>query len=185
MARPEWIEVGRVSRAHGVRGEVRIMADSDNPERFAPEAVVFARPARTALAGPSQPERLRLTVEYVRGDDVFPIVAFREIETRESAEGLRGHVLEVPGAELPDLDVDEFYPFDLEGLQVRDPGGVAVGVVAEVIDSPAHPLLALRLDSGREVLVPFVAAAVPVVDLAGGFVMVEQGFVETDEAGRS
>ncbi len=101
MARPEWIEVGRVSRAHGVHGEVRVRPDSDNPERFAPGSVLHARPARAGVAGPRRPEQVRLTIEEVRGGDDFPIVAFREVGDREAAEGLRGYLLEVRSADLP------------------------------------------------------------------------------------
>jgi 16S rRNA processing protein RimM len=183
MARPEWIEVGRVSRPHGVRGEVRIIPDSDNPERFAEGSVVHARPARTSMAGSGSQERTLLTVDTVRGEPDFPIVAFEGVKDREMAEGLRGYVLEVPGEELPLLAADEFYPFDLEGLAVRDPKGSVVGRVTEVIDSPAHPLLAVCLDSGREALVPFVLAAIPTVVLREGYLVVEPGFLEIPGGG--
>jgi 16S rRNA processing protein RimM len=183
MARPEWIEVGRVSRPHGVHGEVRIILDSDNPERFAEGSVIHARPARARLAGASLDERARLTIDTVRGEPDFPIVAFVEVADREGAEGLRGFVLEVRGDDLPALPADEFYPFDLEGLIVKDPLGTVVGRVKEVIDSPAHPLLAVALDCGREALVPFVLAAVPAIDLADGCVVVEPGFLEIPGGG--
>jgi 16S rRNA processing protein RimM len=177
MARPEWIEVGRVSRPHGVRGEVRIIPASDNPERFVRGSVVHARPLCNGLADSRPRERARLTIEEVRGENGYPIVAFREICDRNGAERLRGQVLEVRAAELPALTDGEYYPFDLEGLSVKDRNGVVVGRVREVIDSPAHALLAIALESGEEVLVPFVQAAVPVVELAEGHVVVERRFL--------
>ncbi len=180
MARPEWIEVGRVSRAHGVHGEVRIMPDSDNPERFVPGAVLHARSARAGVAGPRLPDKVELTIDGVRGGDGFPIVAFREVGDREAAEALRGCLLEVRSVDLPELDDDEYYPFDLYGLEVRDPKGVVVGRVTEIIESPAHAILAVSLDSGGETLVPFVAVAVPVVDIAQGYLVVELGFADAD-----
>ncbi len=183
MARPEWIEVGRVSRPHGVHGEVRLIPDSDNPERFAEGSVVQARPARVRLAGGGPGERSSLTIETVRGEPDFPIVAFVEVKSREAAEGLRGFILEVRGEELPSLAADEFYPFDLEGLTVKDPQGAAVGRVREIIDSPAHPLLVVSLDCGREALVPFVLTAVPSVALAEGYLVVEPGFLEIPGGG--
>lgn len=182
MPRPEWIEVGRISRPHGVHGEVRVILSSDNPDRFLPGSVFHARPARSGVAGARLRQQVRLTVESVRGDEDFPIVAFREIADREAAEGYRGHLLEVRCAQLPELDEDEFYPFDLVGLEVRDPEGTAVGRVTEALESPAHALLAVRLQSGPEVLVPFVAAAVPLVLVAEGYLVVEPRFLaaETD-----
>lgn len=179
MARPQWIEVGRVSRPHGVRGEVRIIPDSDNPERFAVGSVLQARPARAPLVGGAAQERVALTVAAVRGEAGFPIVEFREIGDRESAEGIRGFVLEVPGEALPGLDEDEYYPFDLQGLLVQDQCGTVAGRVTEIIDSPAHSLLVVGLDGGGEILVPFVRAAVPDVRVAEGFLVVESRFLES------
>ena len=117
-----------------------------------------------------------------RNKHEMTIVAFEEIGDRGAAEALRGHVLEVSAVELPDLAEDEFYPFDLEGLVVKDPQGLVLGRVAEVIDAPAHGLLTVALESGQEVLVPFVTAAVPEVALAKGYLVVEPRFLETAAA---
>ncbi len=178
MIRPEWIEVGRVSRPHGVHGEVRISPDSDNPERFAPGSALSARPGRVGLASPSEPQRLRLTIASVRGGDAFPIVAFEEVPDRDGAEALSGYVLEVPSSELPELADDEFYPFDLQGLEARTLDAAVVGRVVEVVESPAHAILIVRRADGGEVMLPFVRAAVPVVDLAAGFLVVDPSFLD-------
>ncbi|MBN1321616.1 MAG: 16S rRNA processing protein RimM [Thermoleophilia bacterium] len=181
MARPEWIEVGRIVRAHGVHGEVRVIPDSDNPERFAPGSILHARPRRLGVAGPRLREQVRLTVEGVRGDADFPIVGFREVTDRDRAEAMRGYVLEVRSTQLPELPEDEFYPFDLEALRVRDPGGAAVGKVTAVVESPAHPILVIELDTGGERMVPFVSAAVPTVALAEGYLVVEPRFLDESD----
>jgi 16S rRNA processing protein RimM len=156
------------------------MSVSDNPERFSEGSVMFARPQKLGMAKMSSGERVRLTVEEVRGTDDFPIVAFEEVETREAAEALRGCVLEVEASQLPSLEAGEFYPFDLVGLTVRVPDGTAVGSVSDVVESPAHALLVVALGDSfasieagaREVMVPFVDEAVPTVDLEAGYVEV-------------
>jgi len=179
MTRPDWIEVGRVSRPHGVHGEVRLIPDSDNPERFTKGMVVHARPAKAPMVEARPGSRTRLTIESVRGERGFPIVSFLEVSDREAAAGLGGFVLEVPGAELPELAEDEFYPFEIEGLAVKDPTGRVIGRVTEVMDTPAHPVLAIALDSGPKVLVPFVLAAVPDVLRDEGCVVVRPEFLES------
>jgi 16S rRNA processing protein RimM len=179
MPRPEWIEVGRVSRPHGVHGEVRVALDSDNPERFLPGATLYARPGRRGVAGARLSERVPLTIETVRGDDDFPIVAFEQIPDRDKAEAFSGYLLEVRADDLPELEDDEFYPFDLIGLEVRDPSGAVLGRVSDALDSPAHPILAIALAAGGEALVPFVMAAVPTVDLEARYLVVDPGFVST------
>jgi len=176
MSRPEWIEVGRIVRPHGVRGEVRISPESDNPERFAPGAVLHARPDRPGLTVHVS-ERICLTIETIRGDDEFPIVAFREIDDRQQAKALRGFVLEIPADMLPELEENEFYPFDLEGLAVRDSAGVTVGKVVEVLDYPAHGVLVIALEGKGNCMVPFVAEAVPTVRVAEGYLIVESRFL--------
>jgi 16S rRNA processing protein RimM len=189
MSRPEWIEVGRVSRPHGVNGEVRIVPSTDNPERFTAGAVLYARPGRLGVAGPRIHEQMRLTISTVRGDDGFPILGFDEVIGRDAAEALRGHVLEVRSSQLPELDEDEFYPFDLIGLEARDEDGVVVGRVTDVVDSPAHALLLITGGSDSieaaaqgaamtEDLIPFVKVAVPVVALADGYLVVAPGFLQ-------
>ncbi len=179
MPRPVWIEGGRISRPHGVHGEVRVRLDSDNPERFMPGVTLQARPGRRGVAGARLSERVPLTIDTVRGDDDFPIRAFEEIADRTKAEAFSGYILEVRGQEPPDLDEDEFYPFDLIGLEARDPSGAVLGRVTDALESPAHAILAIATRAGGEALVPFVLAAVPTVDVEAGYVVVEPEFVST------
>ena len=180
MTRPEWIEVGRVSRAHGVRGEVRVLPDSDNPERFLPGSVLYGRPGRRGVAGPRTKVQVRLTIESVRGDEDFPIVAFAGVSDRDAAEALGGYILEIHSTELPELSDDEYYPFDLIGLEVRGSLGQVVGRVAEVVESPAHALLVVSLERGGEVMVPFVYEAVPAVVVPEGYLAVDPRFLAHD-----
>jgi 16S rRNA processing protein RimM len=119
---------------------------------------------------------VRLTIDSVRGDDDFPIVAFSEIADRGRAEAFRGYVLEILSSQLPELDDDEYYPFDLIGLEARDSSGPVLGPVSDVLESPAHAILVVALQSGGEALVPFVLAAVPSVDLRQGYLVVDTEF---------
>jgi 16S rRNA processing protein RimM len=186
VTRPEWIEVGRVSRAHGVHGEVRVRPSSDNPDRFLPGSVLHCRPDRIGVAGPRLQEQVRLTVDSLRGGDGFPIVAFQGVPDRTAAEALRGHILEIPASELPELDEEEYYPFDLIGLVVRDQTGMGRGTVVDAVESPAHALLVIKVEGagdrggqpGGEILVPFVYEAVPVVELAEGYLVVADSYLE-------
>lgn len=202
MPRPDWVEVGRVQRAHGIQGEVRVASSTDNPDRFVPGEVVYAcdaRPGvisarRAAADSSSDVDRVPLEIEDARGTDENPIIAFFGIDTREQAEALRGFVLEVPGDQLPDLEDGEYYLCDLEGLEVRvaadgtaepDSGGPEdavgpqrVGIVAEALEGVTHDILALRLDADkREVLVPFIEEAVPEVEMDAGYLVVDPAFL--------
>jgi 16S rRNA processing protein RimM len=148
------VVVGRVGRAHGVRGEVAVDVRTDTPERrFAP-GTVFSTEAG------------QLTVRSTRWHGSRLLVSFEEIHDRTAAERLRGVLLvaDVPEDERPE-DPDEFYDFQLVGLDVRTVDGEPVGEVSEVVHLPMQELLAVRRDDGSEVLVPFVSEIVPDVDL--------------------
>ena len=152
--------VGRVGRAHGVRGEVAVDVRTDEPAvRFAPGSRLDTDPAE---AGP-------LTVAAAREASGRMLVRFTGVDDRRAAEGLRGTLLVAESTSSPrSEDPDEFWDHELAGLRAEDRDGVPLGVVAEVLHPPGGDLLVVRRPDGREVLVPFVARIVPEVDVAGG-----------------
>ena len=156
--------VGRIGRPHGVRGEATIEVRTDDPDdRFVPGAVLRTVPA----------DRGPLTVAGARWHREVLLLAFEGYDSREEVEALRDTLLEVPVAELPDLeDPDTFYDHQLVGLAVRLPDGTPLGEVAAVRHEGAD-LLVVRRSEGGELLVPFVSAMVPTVDLAAGEVVVD------------
>lgn len=162
--------VGRVGRAHGLRGEVSVHVVTDEPERrFAvgAELLVDGR-ARTVASTRSQGGTLLLRLDGVAD--------------RTAAEALRGRELwaSVPADEEPDAE-GEYYDRQLVGLAVLDAQGSAAGTIGEVLHLPAHDVLVVRTASGDR-LVPFVTELVPVVDLAAGHVQVaDVGGLLTDE----
>ena len=168
------VVVGRVAKAHGISGELAVDPHTDEPDaRFAVDAVVRAK----LRDGTRRP----LTVASTRQHNDRLLVRFAEVLTRDVAETLRGALLLVDVADLPPTaDPDEFYPHELEGLAAVLPDGTALGTVAEVAYGPGGDLLVLNLPEGREVLVPFVRAIVPEVDIAGGRVVVDppEGLLE-------
>jgi 16S rRNA processing protein RimM len=110
------------------------------------------------------------------------LLAFEGIGSREEAEELRGTELVVPVTELPALeDPEEFYDHQLVGLAARLPDGTPLGEVTAVRHEGNSLLVVQRPDAGRpELLVPFVSAIVPTVDVAGGVVVVDppEGLLE-------
>ena len=167
--------VGRIGRPHGVRGEVTVEVRTDDPHlRFVPGAVLRTDPAGR---GP-------LTVAGRRWHREVLLLRVEGVEDREAAELLRDTELLVPVTELPDLeDPDVFYDHQLVGLRAQLPDGSPLGEVTAVRHEGTS-LLVVRRDQGAhegvDVLVPFVAAIVPTVDLVGGYVVVDppEGLLE-------
>ena len=167
------VVIGRIGKPHGVKGEVSVEVRTDEPaRRFADGLLLRTRtPRGGAPHGPGRPSVL--TVQRTRWHQSRLLVTFAELADRTAAEAVRGLslVAEVDLSEAPE-DPEEFYDHQLVGLAVLTTDGDPVGEVTDVVHGAAQDLLALRTLDGREVLVPFVAALVPVVDLAAGRVEV-------------
>jgi 16S rRNA processing protein RimM len=132
--------VGRVGRAHGLRGEVAVTFSSNRPERSAPGAALFAGDRELVIAR-SRPHQGRVLVYFVGVDD------------RTAAEALLG--VELTAAPLTDdveLDEREVWVHEVVGAEVHDRAGAVLGRVVAVEANPAHDLLVL--DGGA--LVPMV-----------------------------
>jgi 16S rRNA processing protein RimM len=162
------VVVGRIGKAHGIRGDVTIDVRTDEPDRrFAPGSVLRVEAPRGSAT------TLRtLTVDRARWHSSRLLVVFAEVPDRNAAEAARGLLLlaDVPPDESPE-DPDEFYDHQLVGLAAYDVEGRALGEVTGLVHG-AQDLLAIRTPDGRDTLVPFVKALVPEVDVAGGRVVV-------------
>ncbi|MFI5957240.1 ribosome maturation factor RimM [Cryptosporangium sp. NPDC051539] len=156
--------VGRVGRAHGIRGDVFVEVRTDDPDdRFAAGSVLVTDPAD---AGP-------LTVADARWHSGKLVVRFDGSDDRNAAERLRGLLLVVDSDDLPPSDdPDEFHDYELVGLAVFSVEGASLGSVVDVIHSAAGEILVLSVN-GAERLVPFVREMVPTIDVAGGRVVVD------------
>lgn len=168
------LQIGRVIKPHGVRGEVVVDPTTDTPDqRFATGEV---------LKGKQAGKELSLTVRSFRPHQGRLLVTFEEIADRTAAESLRG--VRFFAAPTHDEDDDGFYDYELEGLTayLLAPGtdlegdeiqlGDLVGKVVAVEHTPAGQLLVILIDAesqlptaGKEVLVPFRHQIVPVVEL--------------------
>jgi 16S rRNA processing protein RimM len=163
---PVEVVVGRVAKAHGIRGELTVDVRTDSPEqRFAAGSVLTGRTREGSTR--------TLTVTAARSHSGRLLVRFDEVPDRDTAESLRGLLLLADTDDLePTDDPDEFYDHELEGLRAELADGTVVGVVREVVHAPAGELLALDRD-GEEILVPFVRVIVPEVDVQGGRVVLD------------
>lgn len=156
------LTVGRISRPHGIRGEVIVEIRTDEPALRFREGAVF-------IAGPS-----RLHMTSVRPHQGRLIATFEEIPDRNAAEAARGLVLEVDSAEVSDPeDPDEFLDHQLVGLEVVTLDGTVVGKIARIDHAPASDLLVVPLPDERTALIPFVREIVPTVDLANQRVIID------------
>jgi 16S rRNA processing protein RimM len=161
-ARPDeddLLVVGRIGRPQGIKGEVTVQLRTDDPDtRFAAGAVLHTDP----------PERGPVTVAGARWQNGRLVLALEGVADRTEAEQLRETLLQVDARTLPPPeDEDEFHDHVLRGMTAELVDGSSLGEVVDVLHLPHGDVLVVRRrDTGTEVLVPFVKAMVPVVDVA-------------------
>ena len=153
------VVVGRIGRPHGVKGAATIEVRTDEPDKR------FAAGARLLTDS-----GLDLTVASATWHSGRLLVTFEGFEDRSAVEQLRNALVSVdrPADERPE-DPEEFYDSDLEGCEVVVDGsadGGVIGVVREVAHLPGHDLLVVVTPDEREVLIPFVSAFVPRIDVS-------------------
>lgn len=176
---PRWEEmavVGRIARAHGIRGQVIVNPETDFPEeRFRPGAELFIeRGGRVET----------LTVTSARFHRDRPVIGVAGVETMNDAERLAGQELRVPIDRLAALPPGTFYRHDLIGCRVETRDGTLVGPVRDVEGTVGGSRLVVDGASG-EVLIPLVAAICTVVDPAAKRIVIDppEGLIDANARG--
>jgi len=174
MASPEArVLLGEIVGVQGVEGLVRIKAHTSDPMDVSAYGALTAEPG-------GRPVSLQ-ALRAVKGGVVIAKVA--GIADRTAAEALKGLRLYVARAALPPPEEDEFYLADLEGLRAERTDGSVLGTVRRVVNYGAGDVLEIAGEAGST-LVPFTRAVVPVVDVAGGRVVIDppEGLLPEEKA---
>lgn len=152
-----------IGAAQGLRGEVRARAYTSDPTALGDYGHLHSMDGRS------------FEVLEIREAKNIVVVRFRGVNDRNAAEALNGLELYIERDNLPDeeLDEDEFYYTDLEGLEAVDDKGTSYGTISGIYDFGAGDLLELKGPGKRPVLIPFSEAAVLEIDLEGGKVLID------------
>jgi 16S rRNA processing protein RimM len=170
-ARDAIVVLGEVLGSYGVRGWLRVRPYTAAPETLLGFADWWVKPARGG-----EWRAMRRVEGRMHSGAV--LAALDGLESREAALALKGALVGVPRAALPDAGDDELYWDELTGLAVLNRAGVVLGKVVGVTEHGAHPLLRVARPpgaAGQERLIPFVAAIVDRVDVAAGRIDVDWG----------
>jgi 16S rRNA processing protein RimM len=159
----EFVAVGRIIRAHGVKGEVAVLPLSQIESRFEPGSRV--------LGGT---EHRPLTVAAVRPHRSRLLVTFEEIADRTAAQAAAGSYLFVPAREVPPPPEGEYWPHQLMGCRVETNRGLVLGEIREIVHGLANDLWVARTDDGAETLIPALKDVVRSVDLEARRIEVDE-----------
>jgi 16S rRNA processing protein RimM len=172
MTQPAFIIVGRVRKAHGIRGEVVVETITDAPDAiFASGRRVFAGTATGELS----PNRLELHVASVRPFHEGFLVGFAEVPDRTVAESWRGRYLLVPADEVAPPAADEVYVHELVGMRVQLEDGAPLGTVEETYELPQGLAIDVRREPPREnetVMLAYDERTIASVDRASRVIVV-------------
>jgi 16S rRNA processing protein RimM len=179
---PGWpedaLEVGRIGEAWGLKGAFRVLAYADPPQALLAASRWHLRPpddAPAPVGQASSPASLEISSVRAQGDGF--VAASPAVTDRSAAEALRGTRIFIARANFPPPGVDEFYWADLIGMAVVNRAGIVLGAVVGLIDNGPQSVLRVQAEAAgaEERLIPFVAAYVDSVDLAGRRIVVDWG----------
>ena len=150
----EWISVGRITRSHGLKGELKFFpSDRDD--------VMVQREQRVRLG------EAQLKIESVRGAKPPFIIKFDGINSVEATKNLTGQELRVAREDFEPLPKGEYYRFEIEGLKAFDDTGKYYGIVEAVIATGSNDVYVVRSE-GKEWLIPMIDSVVQTIDIEKG-----------------
>jgi len=135
------IVIGKIVAPHGVRGEFRILPQTDNPEQYTKMPTISLSNGR------------KLTVEAVRFHKNMVLMKTKEITNMDEAQLLRNCQVVINSEELPPLPAGRFYVSDIIGFQVVTPEGEEIGVLKDVITPGSTDVFVIAGKNGKEIMV--------------------------------
>ena len=161
---PEYIVIGVIERAHGVRGELKVKPITDFPSRFKQLKTILIE------CSGSPDKKFEISHATLKGQSVYLLL--EGIESREQARALRGGYLKIPREQVLPLADDEFYHFEVIGFEIITNTGQKLGLVEEVMSFPANDVLLVK-NPQREYLIPVIKSVVKKIDRAAGQITIE------------
>lgn len=150
------LQVGIISSTHGIKGEVKVFPTTDDATRFKKLKEVLLDTGK---------ETFSLRIESVKFFKQFVILKFKGYDSINDIEKYKGKSLLVTRENAVKLEEDEYFIADLEGMNVVSDDGRHKGILTEVIETGANDVYAIRLEDGRQLLIPAIKECILEVDL--------------------
>jgi 16S rRNA processing protein RimM len=173
----DWFYVGKIVNTHGIKGEVRVISQTDFPdERYASGSVLYVGRDHAA-------EKESVTVESWRQHKNFDLLKFDGIDSINDAERLKGLSLFVSEEQLGELGEHEYYYYEIIDCDVFDEDGTHLGKIKEILSPGANDVWVVKRKGKKDVLLPYIEDVVKHVDTARKRVVVHliPGLVEDED----
>jgi 16S rRNA processing protein RimM len=162
--RPEFISIGIITKAHGIKGEVLVSSLTDNPEQF--------KTSKHLIITQENGNRSEISIQSVRQKNDRFIIKFRGTDNRNQAEALQKCLIEKRSEDIEDLPADEYFIFDLVGLNVFTTANQCLGRIKDVLSHSANDIYVVQGES-KEYLIPAIKSVVLKIDLEKEIVLIE------------
>lgn len=167
--------LGTIVRPHGLKGQVKVSLSCSGLERLA-----ACRDLRLVVKG-LEVKKVSVVKGFLHNDG-DAVLLLKEVAGVEAAEGLRGAQLCVPAGSEEELPEDSYYLHDLNGLKVETAEGLSLGVIVDILETPANWVCVAR-DGEKETLIPALKSVIQRVDFkTKRMVVVMPGEIDGDNA---
>lgn len=159
------VEVGIVINTFGVKGEVKVMPLTNEPSDFSGFTEVFL--------GKSGEDAIEYVVRKARAHKKWVILRLEGVGNRDDAAKLRDLNIYVPKDVLGELPEDTYLESDLIGMEVFNTKAEFIGVISDILKTPANDVYQIRSEDGRELLIPAIKDVVKEVDIKANKMIIE------------
>lgn len=154
----EYLNVGKIVNTHGIRGEVRVISQTDFPE------LRYKKGAKLTLFQEGK-QPLKLTIASHRKHKNFDLLTFEGYLTINDVEKFRDGILKVSEYDLTDLEENEYYYYEIIGLNVLDENGELLGTIKEILSPGANDVWVVQRKGKKDALIPYIDSVVKEIDL--------------------
>ncbi|MBX3063600.1 MAG: 16S rRNA processing protein RimM [Anaerolineae bacterium] len=169
---PKYLQIAKVLKPHGIRGDVRVQVLTGYPERMIDLEKVFIGPAPESYRASKQDLSRYQITRAARDKNNQWLIHLKGIDDRDAAEPLRDMYVFVAIEDAVPLEENEYYLFQLVGLQVQTTEGEALGKLTDVMETGANDVFIVKGEAYGEVLIPVIDGVIQNVDLEAQIVTV-------------
>ncbi|BBH20899.1 ribosome maturation factor RimM [Paenibacillus baekrokdamisoli] len=166
MMEQQWLSVGKVVNTHGIRGELKVISQTDFIEER------FAIGNELSLLNPDLSQKLQVVVQSSRVHKEMIIVKFKGFDNINDVEKYKGWSLKVTKDNLIDLDEGEYYHHQIIGCRVVTEDGEELGVISEILVPGANDVWVVEKPKGKQILIPVIDDVLLNVDVSNKLVTV-------------
>lgn len=163
----EWYNVGKIVNTHGIKGEVRVISQTDFPEER------YELGSELAVFMPKSKQPVRVIVTSHRRHKNFDLLTFEGYPTINDVEKFRDGILKVSEKELTELEEHEFYYHEIIGCRVVTAAGESIGTVTEIIETGANDVWTVLPEEGKPHYIPYIEDVVREVNIEDKVITIE------------